>query len=301
MRRTALMTLGLLVAIPATRSADPPLTPAKDLFAPDNLVAWCIVPFDKKQRGPAERVQMLARLGFKRYAYDWRAQHLPTFDEEVGLLKKHQIELTAVWFPASLGPEARTLLDVIRKHQVKTQLWVTMGDPGGADQAAKVDAAATAIRPIAEEADKLGCTVGLYNHGGWFGEPENQVAVIERLKLKNVGIVYNQHHGHDHLDRFPDLLKKMMPHLLVLNLNGMVKGGDRAGKKILPLAQGDRDIDLLRVIRDSGYKGPIGILGHTDDDAEERLADNLDGLNWLRARLDGKDPGPKPKCRTYKP
>jgi sugar phosphate isomerase/epimerase len=301
MRWTALMTLGLLVAIPATRSADPPPTPPRDLFAPDNLVAWCIVPFDKKQRGPAERVEMLTRLGFKRYAYDWRAQHLPTFDEEVGLLKKRGIELTAVWFPANLGPEARTLLDVIRKHQVKTQLWVTMGDPGGTDQAAKVGAAATVIRPIAEEADKLGCTVGLYNHGGWFGEPENQVAVIERLKLKNVGIVYNQHHGHDHLDRFPELLKTMLPHLLALNLNGMVKGGDRAGKKILPLAQGDRDLDLLKAIRDSGYKGPIGILGHTDDDAEERLADNLDGLNWLRAKLDGKDPGPKPKCRTYKP
>jgi hypothetical protein len=93
----------------------------------------------------------------------------------------------------------------------------------------------------------------------------------------------------------------MMPHLLALNLNGMVKGGDRIGKKILPLAQGDLDLDLLRTIRDSGYKGPIGILGHTDDDAEERLADNLDGLNWLKATLDGRDPGPKPKCRTYKP
>jgi hypothetical protein len=92
----------------------------------------------------------------------------------------------------------------------------------------------------------------------------------------------------------------MMPHLLCLNLNGMVKGGDKAGKKIVPLAQGELDVEMLTVIRDSGYAGPIGILGHTDDDAEERLADNLDGLAWLRVKLSGKDPGPKPKCRTWK-
>ena len=65
----------------------------------------------------------------------------------------------------------------------------------------------------AEAGDKIGCKLALYNHGGWFGEPENQIAMIEALKLTNVGIVYNLHHGHDHLDRFPELLKKMQPYL----------------------------------------------------------------------------------------
>lgn len=272
----------------------------KDAFAPDNHVAWCIVPFDAKKRTPTERVEMLQKLGFKKYAYDWRAEHLPTFDEEVGLLKKAGIELTGVWFPASLNDEANRLLAVIEKHRVRPQLWVMLPDPPGTNQAAKVQAAAKAIRPVAEAAEKLGCKVALYNHGGWSGEPENQIAVIEALQLTNVGIVYNQHHGHDHLARFPELLKKMKPYLLALNLNGMVKDGDKVGKKILPLGAGDLDVQLLRVIRDSGYTGPIGILGHTQDDSAERLADNLDGLAWLKAKLDGKDP-PKPKWRTYKP
>lgn len=292
--RTLLVTLSVALSAQALR-AEPP----KDLFAQDNLVAWCVVPFDAKKRTPAERVEMLKQLGFKKYAYDWRAEHLPTFDEEVGLLKKAGIELTAVWFPANLGADAKKLLDVIKKHEVKTQLWVTMGDPAGADRAAKVEATAKVIRPIAEEAGKLGCSIGLYNHGRWFGEPENQIAVIESLKLKNVGIVYNQHHGHDHLDRFPELLKTMKPHLLALNLNGMVKDGEKLGKKILPLGAGDLDAELLKVIRDSGYAGPIGILGHTQDDAAARLADNLGGLTWLKAKLDGKEIA-KPKYRTWK-
>lgn len=284
--------LPLLLALLAPPAADP--------FAADNLVAWCVVPFDGNARGPAARAEMLQKLGFKKFAYDWRAQHLPTFDEEVGELAKRGVELSAVWFPADLGPDARKLLAVIEKHKLNTQLWVTMGDPAGATQADKVAAAAKVIGPVAEAADKLGCTVALYNHGGWFGEPENQVAVIDHLKMKNVGIVYNLHHAHSRLDRFPALLKTMMPHLLCLNLNGMVKDGDKVGKKILPLGQGDLDLGLLRAIRESGYRGPVGIIGHTDDDAADRLADNLDGLAWLKPQLDGATPGPKPKCRTCK-
>jgi hypothetical protein len=283
------------ISLAPTHAAEP-----RDLFAQNNLVAWCIVPFDAKKRGPADRVAMLQKLGFTKYAYDWRAEHLPTFDEEVTLLKKAKIELTAVWFPANLGADAEKLLAVIQKHEVKTQLWITMGEPSGANASEKVANAAKVIRPIAEKAATLGCTVALYNHGGWFGEPTNQIAIIESLKLKNVGIVYNQHHGHDHFEKFPDLLKQMKPHLLALNLNGSTKGGDKVGKKILPLGAGELDVKLLTAIRDSGYTGPIGILGHTQDDAAERLADNLDGLKWLLPSLAGKEPGPRPTYRTWK-
>ena len=272
-----------------------------DLYRRENLVAWCIVPFDAKQRGPVDRVAMLSRLGFKKYAYDWRAEHLPTFDAELMELKKHGIELTAVWFPTALNKDAQFLLDRLQAHGVRTQLWVTGGGEatGNAqEQQARVEAEANRIRPIAEAAAKIGCTVALYNHGGWFGEPENQLAVIAKLQLPNVGLVYNLHHGHDHLDRFPKLLAAMKPHLWVVNLNGTTRGGDRNGKKILPLATGELDLTLLRQIRDSGWRGPIGILNHTGHDAEARLLDNLDGLAWLVPQLEGKPPGPQPKLRT---
>ncbi|QDU22878.1 sugar phosphate isomerase/epimerase family protein [Urbifossiella limnaea] len=292
---TRALSLAILLAALPTRAADPP----PRLFEHPNLFAWCIVPFDAKKRGPEERVAMLKQLGFTKYAYDWRAEHLPTFDREVGLLKQHGIELTAVWFPANLGADARALLDVIVKHKVTPQLWVTMGDPGGADQAAKVANAVKVLRPIADEAAKFGCKVALYNHGGWFGEPANQVAVVEALKLPNVGIVYNLHHGHDHLPRFREHLAAMRPHLLALNLNGMLPDGEKLGKKILPLGVGTLDLKMLRDIAAGGYAGPIGILGHTQDDAEARLRDNLDGLAWLRPQLAGTPAGPFPKLRTH--
>jgi sugar phosphate isomerase/epimerase len=299
MRRASCCSLLAAVLATLARGANP--SKPADLYAPGNLVAWCVVPFDAKKRTPAQRVEMLRKLGFNKYAYDWRPEHLPSFDEEVALVKKAGIELTAVWFPAGLNDDAKKLLAVIKKHDVKPQLWVTMGDPAGKTQAERVQAAAKAIRPVAEEAAKLGCSVALYNHGGWFGEPENQLAVIDALKLKNVGIVYNLHHGHGQFGRFPEVIKLIKPHLLAVNLNGSVTGGDMLGKKIMPLGAGDLDVKLLSGIRDIGFAGAVGILGHTQDDVEQRLQDNLDGLKWLLPQLDGKPAGPRPKYRTWKP
>ncbi len=72
----------------SSRTRPPTRSPnrARRLFARENLVAWCIVPFDSKKRGPEERAAMLERLGFKHFAYDWRAEHIPTFDAEMNVL-----------------------------------------------------------------------------------------------------------------------------------------------------------------------------------------------------------------------
>jgi len=306
-----LLVCGALSALPArAQTAPKPTEVAADrLFARDNLIAWCIVPFDSKKRAPEERAAMLRRLGFTRFAYDWRPEHVATFDAEMEALKRHGVTLDAFWVaPGELNRESRLILDVLKRHKIQTQLWVLL-DLGadrvsGAEQERRVALAADKLRPLAEAAKEAGCTLALYNHGGWFGEPENQIAVIERLKgrgVTNVGLVYNLHHGHDHLDRLPALLAAMKPYLLAVNINGTDRGGDKVGRKILPLGQGALDLTVLRQVRDSGYRGPIGILGHTMDDAEARLHDNLDGLDWLVPQLDGKPAGPKPTPRTPVP
>lgn len=300
LNRSLVAGLLLLSTLPTARAGE------YQIFARTNLMAWCIVPFDAKKRGPEERAAMLEQLGFKHFAYDYRAEHIPTFDTEIAACRKHGVGVDAWWFPTVLNDEARLILGVLKRNNVKAQLWV-MGGGGplktAEEQRARVEAEAKRIRAITEAASAIGCTVGLYNHGAWFGEPENQIQIIERLKqdgITNVGIVYNFHHGHEHLDRFPALLQQMKPYLLTLNLNGMTRDGEKAGKKIVPLGQGDLDLGLLKVIRDSGWRGPVGILNHTDEDADARLRDNLDGLDWLVPQLDGKAAGPKPKPRSWR-
>lgn len=289
----------LLVAVGAAMGGGRFARAGNDLFAKENLMAWCIVPFDGKHRGPEERAIMLERLGFRRFAYDWRAEHVPTFDAEIAALKRHGISLDAFWFPAALDANARAILAALERNAVRTQLWVTMSDPAPAGaQAAKVAAAASQLAPLRAAAERIGCSVALYNHGGWFGQPENQLAIVARLGRPSVGIVYNLHHGHEHLSRLPQVLGMLKPHLRAINLNGSIAAGDSKGKKIVPLGQGELDLPVLRAIVASGYRGPIGILGHTQDDAELRLRDNLAGLEWLLPQLEGKPPGPKPTPQT---
>ncbi|MDD4872122.1 MAG: TIM barrel protein, partial [Kiritimatiellae bacterium] len=222
-----------------------------NIFAHENLVAWCIVPFDSKKRGPEERAAMLEKLGIKRLAYDWRAEHVPTFEAEIEATRKHGIEFFAFW---GTHEEAFKLFE---KHNLKPQIWVMIPvAPGGVtDPKEQVKFSIQRILPMVERTGKLGCPLAFYNHGGWGGEPENMIAVTKRLREEHgaphVGICYNLHHGHGHLDRFATVLKAMKPYLFCLNLNGMTKNGDKIGKKILPLGQGDLDLQVLKIICDS--------------------------------------------------
>ncbi len=296
MKRRVYISPALVVALLAVSTAlDVSAADRLSIFAKDNLVAWCVVPFDAANRGPEERAQMLDRLGIKRLAYDFRDQHIRTFDQEIDALQKHGIELTAFWMATGMEPEKdtviHTIFDLIKRRGLKTQLWTLLSSSkefDGLGQEEKLARSTRVVSYIAKRAKALQCSVGLYNHGGWFGEPENQIEIIRRMRMDNVGIVYNFHHGHEHIDRFPALLKMMQQHLLCLNLNGMRKGGP----KILPLGQGDHELKMLKTVQDSGYDGPVGILDHRDElDAELSLKQNIDGLRKLtRALGDGKAP-----------
>jgi sugar phosphate isomerase/epimerase len=255
----------------------------KNIYARNNLVAWCIVPFDVKERGPEERAQMLNSLGITKLAYDWREKHIPTFDAELDALKKHNIDLQAFWLYSGPNPEndegLAAILDVLKRHKVKTQIWCMIGGIKGMDamtQEEKIKAVAKPVSYIADKAAEIGCTVGLYNHGGWFGEPENQLAIIDYLKKPNIGIVYNFHHAEEQIDRFPTFFPKMLPHLMALNLSGLKKGNP---VKVVPIGRGDAELEMMRIVKASDYRGPIGIINEeTAPDAEVGLTMNMDGL-----------------------
>lgn len=255
---------------------------ADSIFAKKNLVAWCIVPFDAQHRTPAERADMLKKLGFTKLAYDWRDNHIPTFEDEILCLNDRGIEFFAHWTPSSQSPGYQPMMQLIEKHELHPQLWMIAPSAPAESKEKRVEVNAKALLPYVEDAKRLGCQLGVYNHGGWSGEPENMVAIVKWLRnhanTQDVGIVYNFHHGHDHLKRFPKDLEEMVPYLICVNLNGMTPGGP----KILPLSQGKEDLRISKMVRDSGYRGPVGILDHrADTDAETSLRLNLDGLRKL--------------------
>ena len=254
----------------------------ESVLAKDNLVAWCIVPFDAKQRGPEERAEMLETLGITRLAYDWRENHISTFEEEILEMKKHDIEFFAFW-----GVHG-DFIELVKKYGIKPQFWMMIPVPAQGSQKEKVEAAAKHLMPVVEQMRELGCKIALYNHGGWGGEPANMAAVVKWLRenatADHVGIVYNLHHGHGHINDFAQALATMKPYLFCLNLNGM---NANAQPKILPIGQGQHEATMMKIIQQSGYDGPIGILDHRADvDSEEALRANLEGMRQALKQLD---------------
>jgi sugar phosphate isomerase/epimerase len=278
-----IVVLLVITSVCLTALADEPSATA-DNFNRDRLVAWCIVPFDAKQRGPEARAIMVQGLGMTRVAYDWRDVHVPTFEEEIVQYKKHNIEFFAFWgWHDAFEP-------LIEKHGIHPQIWIMFGAPSEGTHEEKIKAAAEGLLPLVEKTRKYNLKLALYNHGGWSGEPQNMVAVCEYLRdhhqADHVGIVYNLHHGHDHIADFAEQLALLQPHLLCLNLNGM---NDNANPKILPIGDGQHDEQLISVIRRSGYTGPIGIIDHREQlDAQESLMQNLTGLRKVLEKLGDK-------------
>ena len=270
------------------------------LFDRKNLVAWCVVPFDKMKRSPQARAEMLKDLGITQLAWDWRQEHLPLLAEEIKTLEKHNIRLKAVWFWVNGGSEEildeanRFILETLKENQVKTELWLSFNDRFFEDLSddQKLKKAVSTISALNGKANAIGCTVHLYNHGNWFGEPENQVKIIKETGAKNIGIVYNFHHARHQVKDFPRLINLMKPYLSTVNINGMKTDGPM----ITPVGEGDHELKMLRQLKVSGYNGSLGILSHVDnEDAKIVLKRNLEGLITLLEKM-----GEKRALKSYK-
>lgn len=274
-------------------------TAPKTPFTKDNLLAWCIVPYDAKARNAEERGRMLRELGFTKYVYDWRERHLAAFEAELQAIKRYGIKLEGVWFWVDGGGELLErnhwhILETLRQNEVSTTLWVSFNPSffENLSAAEKFEKGVRAVREIRRIAAEAGCKIALYNHGDWFGDPRHQIEIIKALQAKDIGLVYNFHHAHEQIAEFPLLLQDMQPYLWAVNLNGM----RAAGPKILPLGEGDHELEMLRVLRASNFAGSIGILGHVEEeDARVVLERNLAGLQTLLEKL-----GDKEALRTYR-
>jgi len=256
----------------------------------DNYFAWCIVPFDNQNRTPEERVEMLKELGFESYAYDWRTEHLPEMAREINLARENGIDINAVWMwidnndsIGNLSGGNQKVLDVLEETGLETQIWMSFPENYFEEmtEEERLAKATNMISYICDEAEKRNCTVGLYNHGGWFGNPDNLVKIVDALPEKEVGIIFNFHHAHEMLVEYTELVENMMPHLWAVNLNGM----NPEGPKILPIGEGSEEAKMIQILEEKGYDGPYGILGHrTDADVKLVLQGNIEGLKRLKVQ-----------------
>ncbi|MFD1062256.1 sialate O-acetylesterase [Winogradskyella litorisediminis] len=259
-------------------------------FRKKNLIPWSIVGFDVKERSPKERLEMLERLGYSQYAYGYRPKHIPTMKLEWELAKEKDIEIKAVWLyinldkdkdkVGALKPEKEVVFKNLKDVGLKTQIWVgfqpTYFDKLTDEESLKQ--AVAMIEYLSQRAEKIGCKIALYNHGGWFGKPENQLRIIKALPKQNLGVVFNFHHAHDTLENYSQNIVNLLPYLWCVNLNGM----KAEGPKILTIGDGDKEKEMINQLINLGYDGPFGILGHVKGgDPEPILNKNFTGLQHL--------------------
>lgn len=165
------------------------------------------------------------------------------------------------------------------------------------EHARRVEQEADRIHSFVKLASRYGCRIYLYNHNGWFGMVENQLEIIDRLKelgVTDVGMVYNFSHArdniHDDSKDFGGLWEKIKAYVGAVNISGL----KWQGQYVYP-SQGDSELDMMRVIEESDWKGPIGLDAEKGGDAEITLGNYRVGLDWLAAELEiPGSGGPRP-------
>jgi hypothetical protein len=161
-------------------------------------------------------------------------------------------------------------------------------------QAERVRKEAERIVDLARMVAPVGIQVGLYKHGGWIGITDNAVEVVKYVRsigVRNVGIVYQFIHAHDEVDdteHFESVWREICPFVLAVNVTGLHAGRTEVYPIIYP-SQGDLEISMLKVIQDSGWKGPIGLAAEKGGDAEVNLRNNIVGVRWISTEL--REPG----------
>ena len=277
-----------ILLIASCKSLNEKKNPTTNLFQKENLIPWSIVGFDIKERNPAERLAMLEKLGYKQYAYGYRPKHIPTMLQEWQLAKQKNIKIKAVWLYVNLfkdkvgklREDAEIVFKNLEKSGLKTQIWVGFY-PNYFDKLSDEESFQKSLEMVSylsKRAKELNCKIALYNHGGWFGKPENQLRIIKALPKENIGVVFNFHHAHDSLESYSKNIKKILPYLWSVSLNGM----KAKGSKIITIGKGTLEKEIIQQLIDLNYRGTFNILGHVKGgDPEIILEKNYTGLQTL--------------------
>jgi sugar phosphate isomerase/epimerase len=332
-----------------TRQEKKAVTPTetKSLWAHENLVPyWVPIGTPRYQREtPEARALTLEKLGFRRLAYAWPGLQpfrfwwnhapIPTLDQELETLRRHDIDLVATWFPFDPeDPAAEEMLKTLHRNDVHPQLWVMHsmkpypstrqgwdelfpeGEHVAESLATRIYEPSFARSPeeqerkLADETERIGglaalaasygCSVALYNHHGWFGMMENQVAILDRLEAAAappVGIAYSFSHArdrfYDHATDFAAIWASIERRVVAVNI-----GGTRHDGELTYPSQDDRELRMMRVIEASGWRGPVtlkGMHGMSTESFEITIRNFLLGVDWCARELEAPGSGgPRP-------
>ena len=133
------------------------------------------------------------------------------------------------------------------------------------------------LRELSDLADQSGLKISIYHHtNDWTESILFSLEVVKRVDRPNVGVNFNLCHWLKvEGDRdYRSVLKGNAKHVFAVTINGAQAGSQAwTGGLIQPLDKGDFDNRaLLALLRDIGYRGPIGLMCYgIPDNTREHL------------------------------
>lgn len=268
------------------------LAAAEPTANPFPFFPFCIDWHDAKKRSFAEQATMLKELGYDGVGHIWLdnlADRIKTLDDAG--LRLFQITITVEVGPGKPAYDSRLkdILPLIKGRHVQFDLLVNgmkPSDPSVDPHAVEI------LREMSDLVKDSGAQLLLYPHvGSWIERIEDSCRVAEKVDRPNVGVMFNVCHWLrvDPSRDYRPLLKRAMPRLWAISLNGADERDDKPGWEhyIQPLGEGSFDMaTFLKTLKELGYRGPIGLQCYgIGGDAREHLAKSMAAWRRLRANL----------------
>ena len=230
---------------------------------------------------PDVQAKMLAELGYDGIGYTG-TQNIPAMLEA---LDRHKLKMFNTYVGAKIGPDGpsydphlKEAVAALKGRQTTLWLYITGNAPDGEKQAVQV------VREVADLAAESKLRVVLYPHVGFYvAQTEDALRVVEKVDRPNVGVSLNLCHWLklDDERNMEQLIKKAMPHLELVSINGADRGDTNAmgwDRLIQTLDRGTFDVGrFLAVLKKHGYTGPVGLQCYAvKGDTRENLKRSID-------------------------
>lgn len=238
------------------------------------------------------QVAMLKELGYD----GWGPAGSQNVPEMFKALDANGLKMFALYTGLNIDPEGpaydaklKETLAALKGRE--TILWVFVtskrlkpSSTGGDERAVAV------LREVADMAHDAAVQVSIYPHVGFYAEKtDDAIRLAQKVNRRNLGVTFNLCHwlkAEGPQDPEP-LLRRAMPYLNVVTINGADREGKDWDKLIQPLGRGDYDVyGLLKTLNRLGYTGPIGFQGYgIKGDIREVLKTTMDAWRDYSRRL----------------
>jgi len=203
------------------------------------------------------KAALLKKLGYAGMTDHFSLKRLPQVLEQ---LDKQGLEFASLYVTllveAETDPLLKDYIALLKGRRARIEIGFTSKQFKPSDPAADAKAVET-LRRIADWCADTGPVVTIYPHVNfWTHRTEDGLRLVRQAGRKTVGLNLNLYHWLTAAPARPlgELLAEIMPHLMLVAINGMDKG------KIVSLADGDYDVaGFMAAVKKAGYAGPVGL------------------------------------------